>query len=101
MSTRLTSMRRGMSSFAGGGVIHLAHRRLEIFGTVAGLFVPYRTMYTMPNAWLYQTDIGARWALDPGRHVWIGGTGHYIADFSDKKRQWAYESADFTVQFGR
>jgi hypothetical protein len=88
-------------SFAGGVVMHLAHKRLEIFGTVGGLFVPYRTMYTMPNAWLYQTDIGVRWALDPNRHLWIGGTGHYITDFSDKKRQWAYESADFTVQFGR
>jgi len=87
-------------SFAGGMTLQFAHRRLEIFGTAAGLFVPYRSIYTMPNAWFSQTDIGVRWALDPNRRFWVGGTAHYLTDLAEKRRQWVYESADFTVQFG-
>jgi len=63
--------------------------------------VPYATPYSKPNSWLAQTSLGARIALDPGHHVWLGGTAYYLTDFADKTRQWSYGSADLTIRFGR
>jgi hypothetical protein len=55
-----------------------------------GVYVPIRTAYTMPNAWLTQVSLGAHVALNPTRHFWVGGTARYLPDFADKTRQWGY-----------
>jgi hypothetical protein len=86
--------------FGASGSVPLAHGRMELFGTMGGVFVPFRSAYTMPNAWLTQGTLGARVALDQAHHFWVGGTGSYLADFADKERQWGSWSADFTLQSG-
>jgi hypothetical protein len=88
-------------AFGVSGIMPLAHGRVEIFGSAGGIFVPFRTRYTMPNAWFTEANLGARLALEPSHHLWAGGTVHYMADFADKTRQWGYASADLTIRFGR
>jgi hypothetical protein len=78
-----------MRSFGATGVTTLARGRAEIFGGMGGLFVPYRTPYTMPNSWLTQISLGARVPLDQRQHFWLGGTAPYLTNFADKNRQWA------------
>lgn len=79
----------------------VAHGRVELFGGIGGIFADFRTPYAMTNAWMVQTTMGVRVALDEGRHVWVGTTTRYITDFADKKRQWVYGSADLTLRFGK
>ena len=85
-------------AFGGSGVATFAHGRLEIFGNMSGIFVPVQSSWTRPNAWFTQATFGARFALDPGRHVWAGVTGKYTADFADKTRQHGLWSADLTYR---
>lgn len=87
--------------FAGNFVRPLANGRVEIFGGAAGIYVPVATALTRPNAWLAQGNLGARMSIDTARLFWIGTSTWYLADFADKKRQRAYQSADLTIQFGR
>lgn len=72
-----------------------------IHGGIGGIFVPYESWYSKPNSWLTQTSLGARIALDPGHHFWLGATSYYLTDFADKTRQWGYGAADLTVRFGK
>jgi hypothetical protein len=87
--------------FGGTAVLPVANGRVEIHGGAGELFVPYATVYTKPNSWLAQTSLGAGIAVDPGHHVWLGGTAYYLTDFADKTRQWGYGTADLTIRFGR
>ena len=87
--------------FGASGIFSGARRRLELFGDIGGVYVPFRSVYTMPNAWLTQAGMGARVALDQGHRFWVGGTASYLADFADKKRQSGSLSADFTFRSGR
>ncbi len=88
-------------SFGATGVFTADRRRIELFGGMGGVYVPFRSSYTMPNAWLTQVSAGARIALDPGQHLWLGGTASWLTDFADKNRQWGSLSADFTFRTGR
>jgi hypothetical protein len=87
-------------SFGGEAAFSFAGGRMKLVGTSGGVFVPFRSVYSMPNGWFTETTAGVRIALDPHEHFWLGGTAHYLTDFADKKRQWAYESADLTIEFG-
>jgi len=93
--------RDAISPFGASFVLPVAHGRAELFGSMGGVYVPFRWEYAMPNAWLTQTSFGARVALDQGRHVWVGGTARHLTDFADKNRQWGSWSADLTFQSGR
>ncbi len=77
-----------------------AHGRVEIFGSVSGLYVPFASIYTRPNSWLTQANAGVRVAVDEERHFWLGGSIGYLANFADQKRQYGYGSVDFTYRFG-
>ena len=87
--------------FGGSAIIPFARGRGELFGSMGGIFVPVRSTYTMPNAWLVQTSIGIRVAVDPAHHFWVGGAAHHVVDFADKQRQWGAWSAGLTFRSGR
>jgi len=90
-----------VTPFGASAIKPILGGRVELFSSVGGVYAPFRTLYAKPNTWLAQASAGARLALDPGHHVWLGTTGRYLIDFADKKKQRAYGSADLTVQFGR
>jgi hypothetical protein len=95
------SMQEIRPPFGGSGIATFAHRRLEILGNLSGIFVPFQSSWTQstrPNAWFTQATFGARFALDPGHHIWAGVTGRYTADFADKTRQHGLWSADLTYR---
>ena len=87
--------------FGATAVFPIQRWRLELFGGIGGAYAIFHTPYAMTNSWMVQTTIGARTALDQGRHVWIGTTASYITDFADKKRQWVTGTADLTLRFGK
>jgi hypothetical protein len=87
--------------FGATAILPINRWHLEVFGGTGGVFAPFRGSYAMTNSWMVQTSMGARVALDPGRHVWVGTTARYMTDFADKKRQWVTGTADLTVRFGR
>jgi hypothetical protein len=87
--------------FGATAVLPISRWRLELFGGIGGTYAVFRTPYAMTNSWMVQTSLGARTALDQGRHVWIGTTASYITDFADKKRQWVTGTADLTLRFGK
>jgi hypothetical protein len=87
-------------SFGASGIIAIGPR-VQLLGSAGGILVPFRTSYTMPNAWLTQASLGVRLSLDQGHHFSVGGTARYITDFADKTRQWGLWSADFTFHSGR
>ena len=87
-----------IAPFGGSGVATLFHGRVEIFGNATGIYVPFQSSYTRPNAWFTQAILGARVALDTGHHLWVGGTARYTADFADKTRQHGLWSADLTYR---
>jgi hypothetical protein len=88
-------------SFGATFVLPVNRLRMELFGGMGGAFATFHTPYAMTNSWTVQTSMGARIALDPGRHIWVGTTANHVTDFADKKRQWVAGSADLTLRFGR
>ncbi len=91
-------MNNVINPFGGSGIATFAHGRGEVFGNIAGIYVPFQSSWTRPNAWFTQATFGVRYALDPGRHLWVGATGRYTADFADKTRQHGLWSADLTYR---
>jgi hypothetical protein len=87
--------------FGGEVVLPLAGDRTELFGGVGGVYSIMGTQYTRPYTWLTQTKLGARVALDPGGHFWVGTTAYYYTNFAEKTRQWVTRSADLTFRFGK
>jgi hypothetical protein len=87
--------------FGATSVLPIRRWHLELFGGIGGAYAVFHTPYAMTNSWMVQTSAGARTALDPGQHVWIGTTASYITDFADKKRQWVTGTADLTLRFGK
>ena len=87
--------------FGATAVLPIDRWRMELFGGMGGAYATFHTPYATTNSWMVQTSMGARAALDQGRHVWIGTTATYITDFADKKRQWATGTADLTLRFGK
>ena len=91
-----------VAPFGASGVIPLARGKLELYGSMAGLFVPFQFRPNIiRDSWLTQSSLGVRVALDPGHHIWVGTTGYYLIDLADKTRQWSYGTADLTIRFGR
>ena len=86
--------------FGASATLPVAHGRIELLGSAAGIFVPTATAWTRPNAWFTQATLGGRVALDPGHHFWVGGSMRYLSNFADSKRQHGLLSADFTFQSG-
>jgi hypothetical protein len=102
VNTQATSVLRDVIlPFGASASLPLAHGRIELLGSAGGLYVPIATAYSRPNAWLTQATFGARFALDPAHHFWVGGSARYLTDFADKKRQSGLLTADFTFQSGR
>jgi hypothetical protein len=89
-----------VAPFGATAVVPVVRGRAEVYGGAAGVFVPFASPYSRQNSWLTQASIGFRLRLDPGYHFWLGTTAHYLTDFADKKRQWAYGTADLTIRFG-
>ena len=87
--------------FGATAVLPIHRWHLELFGGIGEAYATFHTPYAMANSWMVQTSVGARTALDQGRHVWIGTTASYITDFADKKRQWVTGTADLTLRFGK
>lgn len=87
--------------FGANVTVPVAGGRAEIYGGAGGAFIPYRSVYTRQDTWFTQTRAGIRVALDPDRHVWLGGTAYYLTNFAEKKRQWGLGTADLTVRFGK
>jgi len=87
--------------FGATSVLPINRWRLELSGGIGGAYATFHTPYAMTNSWMVQTSVGARAALDPGRHVWLGATTSYITDFADNKRQWVTGTADLTLRFGK
>lgn len=87
--------------FGGNVVLSLARRRVEIFGGMGGIFVPYASPYTAPNTWLMQNKAGFRVALDPDKHVWLGATTYLMTNFAVKTTSSGAATADLTVNFGK
>jgi hypothetical protein len=87
--------------FGGSLLFTFAGGRLEVFGGLGGIFVPWASSYTRPNSWLTQTSAGARVALDPNRRVWLGVSTYLLTNSADKTRSRAYPSADLTFRFGK
>jgi hypothetical protein len=87
--------------FGATAVVPVNRWHLELFGGIGGAYATFRTPCAMVDSWMVQTSVGARVALDQGRHVWIGTTASYITDFADKKRQWVTGTADLTLRFGK
>jgi hypothetical protein len=54
------------------------------------------------DAWLVQGAAGVRVAVDPGRHVWLGGESRYLRNFGpDNRVHWNSYSGGATFVFGR
>jgi hypothetical protein len=86
--------------FGANAVLPIANDRVEFFGGIGGVYTYFQSSYAHPDSWLTQTTVGSRMAVDPGRHVWIGVSGHYMASFADSPKQRAYGTADLTYRFG-
>ena len=87
--------------FGANFVLPMANDRAELFGGIGGVYAFFQSPYANPNSWLTQTTAGARLAVDPGRHVWLGVSARYLASFTDSiNKQRAYGSADLTYRFG-
>jgi hypothetical protein len=87
--------------FGATAILPINRWHLELFGGIGGTFAPFRSSYAMTNSWMVQTSMGARVALDQGRHIWVGTTARYMTDFADRKRQRVTGTADLTVRFGK
>lgn len=86
--------------------------RVQLFGGFgalealkpAGTFEPQglRLMTSSDDdAWLVQIKAGARVAVDPHRHLWLGGTARHLYNFGSGKTEWSTLSGDATFKFGR
>lgn len=79
----------------------IAGGRVEIVGSVGGIFVPYQAPAARKNSWLTEVNLGARVALDPDHRVWLGAGAYYLTNFAEKTLQRAYGAASLTVQLGK
>lgn len=88
--------------FGADVTLPLANRRVEVFSGFGGTYVQFGSPNAVPNTWLTQGKAGARVALDPERHVWLGATSYFVTNFAgDKTRNRSYKSADLTFRFGK
>ncbi len=64
-------------------------------------YASFRRDSSFNDAWLAQGWAGARVAVDPSRHVWLGALGRYLSNFGDGKKHWNTFGGSATYQFGR
>lgn len=85
--------------------------RFEVFGRIGGVeatpapgsFRPQGLrLFTSPedDAWLTQVAAGSRVAVDPQKHLWLGGTAGYFYSFGAGPRQWNSVSGQATFKLG-
>lgn len=97
--------------FGANATLKLRDGRIELFGGFGaieawkpdGTFEPQgfrRGSGSYGDAWLMQVHAGARVALDPGQHVWVGAMGRYLYNFGAGLKQWSTFSGDATFRFG-
>ncbi len=89
----------------------LGHDRVELFSGFGGVeaFGPNgwinpvtRRFWTgsSTNGWLTETKFGGRFAVDSGRHLWLGGSGHVIHNYGPGLSNWKGFGGDATFRFG-
>jgi hypothetical protein len=87
--------------FGGEVTLPLANR-WELFSGFAGTYVQFGSPNAVPNTWLTQAKTGARVAVDPERHVWVGVTSYYQTNFAgEKTRTHITKAADLTFRWGK
>ncbi len=60
----------------------------------------FRRDSSFNDAWLAQGWAGAKVAVDPSRHVWLGAAGRYLSNFGYGKKHWNTVGGSATFQFG-
>ncbi len=91
--------------------LRLHNDRIELFAGFSGIeawkpdgtFEPRgRSLWTSSygDAWLTQTQAGARVALDRQQHVSLGATGRYLYNFGSGPQSWSTFSGDVTLKLG-
>ena len=89
----------------------LKHDRLEFFAGFGGIeawkpegtFEPQGhrpTTTTDGDAWLIQGQVGSRFAVDPNRHLWLGGTARRLYNFGPGPKQGNTLSGEAVIRFG-
>ncbi len=97
--------------FGAAVTLKLRDDHIEVFARAAGLeawkpdnmFEPHGHSLgtsTYGDAWLAQVEGGAKVAVDPGRHVWIGATGRHLVNLGSGPRNWNTVSGSATLVFG-
>jgi hypothetical protein len=95
--------------FGAQATLPLWHERAELFtgfGGVNGwkpdntLIEPGRRGTSFNDAWLLQGEVGARVAVDHGRHLWLGPVGRYVSNFGEGKKHWNTFGGTATFRLG-
>ncbi|HLJ46499.1 MAG TPA: hypothetical protein VKU01_10855 [Bryobacteraceae bacterium] len=55
---------------------------------------------TYGDAWLAQVEGGAKLAVDPGRHVWLGASGRHLVNLGSGPKTWNTVTGSATLVFG-
>ncbi len=87
------------------------HNRLQLFSGFGGIeawkadgtFEPRgHQMFSNAeaDAWLVQMKGGARFAVDPGEHLWLGVTERYLYNYGPGLRRWNSLAGNATFHFG-
>jgi hypothetical protein len=97
--------------FGAKAILKLQDDRVELFGGFAGLeawkhdgtFEPQgHSLFSSScgDAWLVQSEAGARIALDRSQHVWLGASGRHLSNFGPGLRDWNTFSGSATFEIG-
>lgn len=82
------------------GILPVRGSRIELLGGFGGAYV-WHSDGSFRNAWVTQTNVGARIAVDQGRHFWLGTSGHFYSNFGSRRQEWLSWTADLGLRFGR
>ncbi len=82
------------------GILPLSGGRFELFAGGGGAYA-WHSGDSFANAWLLQTSMGGRVALDRGHHFWLGTSGHFFTNFGAGRQEWLTWTADLGLRFGR
>lgn len=93
--TRVTLVPFGLK-----GILPLAGGRWELFAGLGGAYA-FHADNSYANAMLVRESLGGRFALDKGRHYWLGTSGQFSHNIAGNRQEWLSWTADFGLRFGR
>lgn len=99
-----------MAPFGSTVTLHLS-KRFQLFGGVGGLEAPLAAGTPSPagarlygndddDNWRVQVDAGAKIAVDPHQHLWLGGDARHVLNFGGGAKEWNTFSGSATIRLG-